>query len=114
MFILFFFGSCINICENEIIKIENSPDEKYKAIAFIRTCGATTSFSPQVSILNKNDRFSNRNKGNIFIGNKSKEIDIHWEDNSNFVVHHNNTNEDIFTQINKYENVNIKFIFYND
>ena len=111
MYILLLFGSCINICKNEIQKIEISPDEKYKAIAFIRSCGATTSFSPQVSLLSKNERFSDRNKGNIFIGNNSKDIDIYWENNSCLVILHNIPEEDIFLKNNNYENIYVKYLF---
>ena len=108
------FGSCINICKNEIYKIEISPDGKYKAIAFIRSCGATTSFSPQVSLLNENGKFTDREKGNIFIGNNSRNIDIFWENDFTLVIIHNSVENDIFIKIDNFEDIDIKYIFSED
>ncbi|MCL2832610.1 MAG: DUF5412 family protein [Treponema sp.] len=84
--LILIFNSCSGICENKILTISFSPNKEYKAIAFIRTCGATTSFSPQVSILKKNEKFSNKKKGNVFIGNNSNNINIYWENNSCLII----------------------------
>jgi len=110
LLILLLFTSCINICKNEILTISFSPNEKYKAIAFIRTCGTTTNFSPQVSILNKNEKFSDNYKGNIFIGNNSDNISIYWESDTCLVVLYNVIDKDIFKKNFKYENIEIKYI----
>ena len=114
LLILLFFGSCNNICKNEIIKIEISPDGKYKAIAFIRSCGATTSFSPQVLISRQSISFSDKDIGNIFIGNHSKDINIYWESSTCLIILHNSAEKDVFTKISKYENIDIKYIFSDD
>ncbi|MDX1920814.1 MAG: DUF5412 family protein [Candidatus Caenarcaniphilales bacterium] len=75
-------------CSNEVIQSVISPDKKYKLVIFNRNCGATTGFSTQISILNKN--FSLKNEGgNIFIAddnhgevlltkNKALPIQVTW------------------------------------
>ena len=43
-------------CVNKIVKEIESYNGEFKVIAFIRDCGATTSFSPQVTIIKKGDK----------------------------------------------------------
>lgn len=43
-----------------------SPDNRYKAIVFERSCGATTDFSTQISILPMTETLPNES-GNIFV-----------------------------------------------
>ncbi|QXM07159.1 DUF5412 family protein [Crassaminicella indica] len=74
------------IAENEIIKKATCPNNKYIAIGFIRDAGATTSKSPQVSILKKGEKFTNHNVGNVFIGNHSSFIDIKWENTKTLII----------------------------
>lgn len=66
LFILIFsLIGCIKIGENlEISRVE-SPDDKYYAIVFVRNGSATTDFSTQISILNKNSVLGNAT-GNLF------------------------------------------------
>jgi hypothetical protein len=75
---IFCFSTCISVVKNDVSKSIISPNEKFVAISFIRSSGATTGFSPQVSILPKDKKLSNKS-GNIFIGNNSKYIDIYWK-----------------------------------
>jgi|RhiMethySRZTD1v2_1073278.scaffolds.fasta_scaffold1192698_2 uncharacterized protein DUF5412 len=63
-------------CDNEIKQELVSPDGRYTATAFIRDCGATTGFSPQVHLRRTGTKMTAA--GNVFIGNHSNEIKIRW------------------------------------
>ena len=61
------------LVKNTIVMNEKSPDGKYAAVAFIRDGGATSSYSPQVTLLLSGDKFRNK-IGNVFRGEDSREI----------------------------------------
>jgi len=73
---VFLLAGCSPLCSNTIVSRVQSPDGKYEATAFIRDCGATTDFSPQVYIGLKGEKIGET--GNIFIGNHSDKIRIQW------------------------------------
>lgn len=56
------------MCNNYLVAETASPnkDKKQKAILFTRDCGATTSFSTQISLLEDGEPLANE-EGNIFI-----------------------------------------------
>src|SRR5262249_44702423 len=68
--------SCVDLCGNEIKQELHSPDGRYTATAFIRNCGATTSFSPQVYLRRAGRRMAR--EGNVFIGYRVPVIEIRW------------------------------------
>jgi hypothetical protein len=68
--------ACDIPCDNEIKQELVSPDGRYTATAFIRDCGATTGFSPQVHLRRNGKKMAAT--GNVFIGNHSNEIKIRW------------------------------------
>jgi len=68
--------ACSIPCDNEIKHELVSPDGRYTATAFIRDCGATTDFSPQVYLRRTGNKLAAT--GNVFIGNHSNEITIRW------------------------------------
>lgn len=107
--ILFSMNSCVNFSENNITKSILSPDEEYVAIAFIRSVGVTTGFSPQVSILTKNRKLPNK-AGNIFIGDDSKYIDISWQNSKTLVIYHNCEEDKIFKKIHEFKDIKIKYV----
>lgn len=104
-----FFSSCISVTKNVISKSIISPDEKFVAISFIRSSGATTGFSPQVSILPNDKKLPNK-PGNIFIGDSSKYIDIYWKDDNTLIVYHNCTEDNVYKKINNLKNIKIEYI----
>jgi len=53
------------LCGNELIAADSSPNHRYKAIVFVRNCGATTTFGTHVSIVEQNENLSNDDVGNI-------------------------------------------------
>ncbi|HEY9049494.1 MAG TPA: hypothetical protein VIN08_26530 [Ohtaekwangia sp.] len=64
--ILYTYGTG-DMCGNQMVKELTSPDGKYKAVVFIRDCGATTGFSTQVSILDNTTALDNDMAGNILV-----------------------------------------------
>jgi hypothetical protein len=62
-----------------------SPDGKYIATAFIRDCGATTGFSPQVHLRPVGERTARI--GNVFVGDHSDKIQIEWLSASQLVIY---------------------------
>lgn len=79
-----------NLCANQILSEKTSPDLKYKAIVFMRNCGATTGYSLQISILEKESEIKNQT-GNILIlddsyidlNQQKTTLNYHWQDNNN-------------------------------
>lgn len=63
-------------CGNQVKQELNSPDGKYTATAFIRDCGATTGFSPQVDLRSAGQEMAKT--GNVFIADHSDQISIRW------------------------------------
>ncbi|MEJ2055674.1 MAG: hypothetical protein P8X42_17305 [Calditrichaceae bacterium] len=64
--LLFTIISCEPLCGNDIIYTKTITGTKYKIVVFQRDCGATTGFSTQASIIEKNGKLPNES-GNIFI-----------------------------------------------
>ena len=97
-------AGCGQPCKNTIVSKLVSPDGKYEATAFIRDCGATTDFSPQVYVCPKGDPL--KETGNVFIGDHSDKIRIEWA---------SPTQLNIFSECNvvgittKYEGITIEF-----
>src|SRR4051794_26546999 len=60
------FGDGFDMCGNTVLRTIPSPDGKLKAVIFERSCGATTGFSTQVSILRSNDKLPHE-AGNLFV-----------------------------------------------
>jgi hypothetical protein len=92
---LIVFVGCEDMAQNTVVKKLKSPDGKYIAIAFIRDAGATTGFSPQVSVIKNDQSFENKS-GNVFIGNNSEYVDIEWVDNSTLKISYDCEEKDIF------------------
>ncbi len=58
-----------DMCANTVISSNPSPNIKWKAVLFERNCGATTGFSSQISLLEKNEELQNE-AGNIYIAHE--------------------------------------------
>ena len=98
----FFLGFCSNL----IIDSQSSPNNDFKAIVFVRDCGATTSSSLQVSILRKNKELKN-SAGNIFVCTNSDFVKVNWKNDKKLLVTHNS--KDIFLKESKFKNIEIVF-----
>lgn len=79
-----------DMCSNKIVQKLPSPNGDKMAYAFTRDCGATTGFSPQLSILDKDDKIQNKT-GNTFRSNK--DFTIEWLDEKQLVVNYNKSSE---------------------
>ena len=80
----FLFERAFDPCGNEIKQEVVSPDGKYTATAFIRDCGATTSYSPQVYLRRTGERMAET--GNVFTGYRSDGINISWVSATELVI----------------------------
>ena len=78
-------AGCSEPCKNTIKQESTSPDGKYMATAFIRDCGATTDFSPQVSLNLAGESASQI--GNVFVGDHSDKIQIEWLSQTQLVIY---------------------------
>jgi hypothetical protein len=96
-------------CSYQIVKTIYTDDEKYKIVAFISNCGATTDFVTIVTILEKNMNLKNSNNGTIFAGRGEWEIDINWA-NKNLVITTNCPKENIRFQKDELKGIRIKYI----
>ena len=86
IFALVLLTSCSDTpCANQTKAEVTSPDGKYIATAFIRDCGATTSFSPQVHLRLVGERLAQT--GNVFIGDHSENIELAWLSASQLVIY---------------------------
>ena len=77
-------SGCGSGCSNDVLNEAVSPDGKYIATAFIRSCGATTDFSPQVSLRPVGQKLAG--VGNVFVGNHSDKIHVVWQSSTQLVI----------------------------
>jgi hypothetical protein len=59
-------SACDPLCGNEVLSWVVAPDGKTEAVVFRRDCGATTSYSEQVSVVPRGSSFPTGG-GNIFV-----------------------------------------------
>ncbi len=71
-------------CSNELIAEVTSPDGTKKIILFSRTCGATTGFNTQGTILNRGDALSNASGSAFIIDSGSAKVS--WAGDSTIIV----------------------------
>lgn len=78
-------------CGNTILTDSPSPGGNKRAVIFERSCGATTGFSSQVSVLDANKTFPN-SSGNVFIADgdhgavKEMAVTVRWLSRDQFVI----------------------------
>ncbi|HWQ92639.1 MAG TPA: DUF5412 family protein [Clostridia bacterium] len=85
IFTAFFLAGCTDPCSNTTKAEATSPDAKYVATAFIKDCGATTGFSPQVHLRPVGERVALT--GNVFTGDHSDKIEIAWLSATQLVIY---------------------------
>jgi hypothetical protein len=81
---LFLTSGCVDPCSNTVVNEIVSPDGNFVATAFIRDCGATTDFSPQVELRPTGQKFGK--VGNVYVGNHSDNIHVIWQSNTQLVI----------------------------
>ena len=93
-----FYRFSVGRCENEIVSEIPNPDKTLKAVIFQRSCGATTGFSTQISVL-QISRSLPDDDGNIFVADTNHgrarsaawdgpEAKVYWETSRKLVVEH--------------------------
>lgn len=87
-----------DMCGNQVLAQYLSPNNKLKVVTFQRDCGATTSFSTQVSILPSANALENAS-GNIFVAdtnhgaapagqNGGPEVQVKWLSDTHLQIQH--------------------------
>lgn len=79
-----------DLCGNEVVQETASPNKEKVAYYFVRSCGATTGFSYQLSILDKETVLENI-PGNTFISDE--EFDFRWIDDKRIQVSYKRSSE---------------------
>jgi hypothetical protein len=80
---LLFLVGC-DPCGNTVVSSSVSPDGKFEATVFIRDCGATMDYSPQVDLRPKGKPL--RNTGNVFVGKGDAQIKIQWLSSTQLLI----------------------------
>lgn len=93
---------------NTIIETVYSPDGRWKAVVFQHNGGATTRYSFNVSVLEKEEKLENKDTGNIYIG--YSEVSLKWKDNKKIIIDIQNSKEQIFKQKTKYKEWGITYL----
>ncbi|MGO4372792.1 DUF5412 family protein [Paenibacillus sp. MCAF20] len=92
------------LCRNQVITREAQPDGKYEFVVFKRDCGATTAYSYQLSVKEKDEELQNT-KGNIFISNQ--EFQAKWISSDKIRI--SGPTYEIFKQERNYKGINIVY-----
>jgi hypothetical protein len=80
----YYFAS--SMCANTMVASSASPDGRWKVVLFERSCGATTGFSSQISLIATNKEHGN-DSGNIYIAKGYPEgYTIVWESDTSVVI----------------------------
>ena len=95
-----------DMCGNDIKQKVSSPNGEKVAYVFKRSCGATTGFSPQLSVLDKDDDFQNE-PGNTF--RSDKDFSIVWIDEKNLKVFYDISSE-TYKMDKKVNGVRIEYV----
>jgi hypothetical protein len=95
-----------DICGNDLKQKIPSPNGENVAYIFERNCGATTGLSPQLSILNKGDKFQNES-GNTF--RTDKEFSVEWLSDKNLKVIYDKSSE-VYEMDKKVNGIVIEYV----
>jgi hypothetical protein len=95
------------LCGNDPLTAEESPDKKHVAMVFLRDCGATTGFSTQVSILDAPGKLQNQ-PGNILVVEGKHPCSVRWEGNNKLVISGLDSAKE-FLKLAEYKGIEIKY-----
>lgn len=110
-------NGCSDGCINTVVARVDAPDGSRSATMFERNCGATTSFSTQISILAPGKEPSGG--GNVFIADADHGVaapghwggpraEIRWIDNATLLVRYASGSR-IFAQARKVSGVSVRY-----
>lgn len=91
-------GCLGSMCANTLVQRVQSPDGGLEAVLFERSCGATTDFSTQVSVIRAGEELANKG-GNVLVAGCDDDQDrraswggppaeMAWRDRDHLVVRH--------------------------
>lgn len=94
-------------CENTIVRSVENDSRKFVAILFERSCGATTGYSTQVSIVLFGENLRDE-VGNVYIANgRPDNSSITWLDSNTLRV--NGTTKDAYKRADEIHGVRVYF-----
>ncbi len=96
-----------DLCGNDNLVEALSPDGRHKAVAFRRSCGATTPFSTHVSILTSSRQLSNE-AGNVFVHDELPALSVRWLDDSHLHISGANPRT-AFRRLEDFEGIHIRY-----
>jgi hypothetical protein len=84
------FAAFSDLCGNDVWTEYPSPNGEYRAVIFQRDCGATTGFSTQVTILQRDNELPNRAGDILIIDGHPENVAPHanWLDADELVLHY--------------------------
>ena len=75
-------AGCSDLCGNDVLIRHSSPSGEYEVVVFQRSCGATTPFSIQGSIIRSGAQLPNKS-GNLFVVDSGlRQPSVKWIDDS--------------------------------
>jgi hypothetical protein len=95
------------MCGNTVLAESRSPDGQWKAIVFLRSCGATTDVSTQVSILRGSDDLPNES-GNVCAVGVFPKVELQWQNERALIIRHH-AGAKIFPVTQTLQGINIKY-----
>ena len=93
--LFFLTGGCFDLhgCDNEVVARTAAPSGQREAVMFQRSCGATTGFTTQISIVDPGEM--PRDKGNVFIADRGTRgpwggpwAELRWQGPAELLVRH--------------------------
>jgi len=109
---------CGDLCGNEWVAQQVSPDGRFKVVVFQRDCGATTGFTTQASLLEAADHVPG-GSGNIFIADTDHgaapaaswggpDLQVEWLANDRVVLAHH-PRARVFKALVRYSDVAVEY-----
>lgn len=83
--LLRFFAFPEDFCTNDNLRESVSPNATIKAVLFRRDCGATTTYSTQVSILPVSRKLPNES-GNVYVAGGEPTVIVRWIDDRHLSI----------------------------
>jgi hypothetical protein len=73
------------MCGNRTLQAVKSPSGRLQAVAFVRDCGAATSFSTQVSIVSAREDLPN-SSGNVLVVEGEVSVSLQWQSDTSLKI----------------------------
>lgn len=101
-------GASTDLCINTPYQEFYSPSAHAKAVVFERSCGATSGFSTQISIVNATQPFEGA--GNVYIASgqpAEAALQLHWQSDNQLII--GQSQEHAFLKHTQQAGVNIRY-----